>query len=93
MEVRHSLAGWLEASFSEELDTANPQHEEHARTLVVQLVQQLEAKSAETADFQLKNKLDQIIDNFKVRLILYVHSELYRLWGLNPLSLVLKADV
>lgn len=69
IEVRHVLSGWLEHTFSEDLDTAaNPQHEEHARALVVSLVQQLEAKAAaETSDFVLKSKLDQIIDNFKVR--------------------------
>ena len=69
LEVRHALAGWLEATFAEDLDTANPQHEEHARSLVVSLVQQLEAKAAETSDFVLKNKLDQIIESFKVRAI------------------------
>ena len=59
--------GWLEASFQEELDTGNPRHEEHARVLVIELVQQLETKAAETDDFLTKNKLDQIVENFKVR--------------------------
>ena len=66
LEARHHLAGWLEASFQDELDAANPQHEEHARNLVVALVQQLEAKAAESADFLVKNKLDQIVENIKV---------------------------
>ena len=61
------LPGWLEASFQEELDTGNPRHEEHARLLVIELVQQLEAKAAEADDFLTKNKLDQIVENFKVR--------------------------
>jgi hypothetical protein len=60
------LPGWLEASFQEELDTGNPRHEEHARVLVIELVQQLETKAAETDDFLTKNKLDQIVENFKV---------------------------
>ena len=62
-----SFSGWLEASFQEELDTGNPRHEEHARVLVIELVQQLETKAAETDDFLTKNKLDQIVENFKVR--------------------------
>ena len=76
LEARHSLAGWVEAAFSEDLDTSNPQHEEHARTLVVQLVQQLEAKAQETADFPLKTKLEQIIDSFKVSHN-YIHSNIF----------------
>ena len=45
---------------------SNPAHEEHARVLVISLVQQLEQKAAETSDFLTKNKLEQIIENFKV---------------------------
>jgi hypothetical protein len=38
--------------------------------LVVSLVQQLEAKAlAETVDFGLKAKLEQIIDNFRVGIL------------------------
>ena len=71
LEARHHLAGWLEASFVgvEELEVgagSNPVHEEHARVLVISLVQQLEQKAAETSDFLTKNKLEQIIENFKV---------------------------
>lgn len=71
LEARHHLAGWLEASFAgvDELDVAggsNPAHEEHARVLVISLVQQLEQKAAETSDFLTKNKLEQIIENFRV---------------------------
>ena len=67
------LLGWLEASFQEELDTGNPRHEEHARVLVIELVQQLEAKAAEADDFLTKNKLDQIVENFKVRIFALNH--------------------
>ena len=71
LEARHHLAGWIEASFAgvEELEVgggSNPAHEEHARVLVISLVQQLEQKAAETSDFLTKNKLEQIIENFKV---------------------------
>ena len=58
---------WLEASFQEELDPGNVQHEEHARNLVVQLVQQLESKAVESGDFLTKNKLEEIISSIKVR--------------------------
>ena len=68
MDARHHLAGWLEAAFQEELDSGNPRHEEHARNLVVALVQQLEAKAAEAQDFLTKNKLAEIVENFKVGL-------------------------
>ena len=57
---------WLEASFQEELDPGNVQHEEHARNLVVQLVQQLESKAVESGDFLTKNKLEEIISSIKV---------------------------
>ena len=63
----------MEASFQEELDTGNPRHEEHARVLVIELVQQLEAKAAEADDFLTKNKLDQIVENFKVRIFALNH--------------------
>ena len=45
---------------------SNPAHEEHARVLVISLLQQLEQKAAETSDFLTKNKLEQIIENFRV---------------------------
>ena len=45
---------------------SNPAHEEHARVLVISLVQQLEQKAAESSDFLTKNKLEQIIENFRV---------------------------
>ena len=47
------LPGWLEASFQEELDTGNPRHEEHARLLVIELVQQLEEELAVTPEVQV----------------------------------------
>ena len=47
------------------------QHEEHARTLVVNLVQQLEAKAVESGDFLTKNKLEEIISNIKVVYLKY----------------------
>ena len=56
----------MEASFQEELDPGNVQHEEHARNLVVQLVQQLESKAVESGDFLTKNKLEEIISSIKV---------------------------
>lgn len=59
---------WLEASFQDELDPGNVQHEEHARNLVVALVQQLETKALESGDFLTKNKLEEIISNMKVSL-------------------------
>ena len=58
---------WLEASFQDELDPGNTQHEEHARNLVVTLMQQLEAKALESGDFLTKNKLEEIISTLKVR--------------------------
>ena len=62
------FSAWLEASFQDELDPGNAQHEEHARNLVVTLVQQLEAKALESGDFLTKNKLEEIIASIKVRL-------------------------
>jgi hypothetical protein len=44
LEARHHLAPWLEQNFTTELDLANPQHEEHAQRLVLELVAQLESK-------------------------------------------------
>ncbi len=66
LEARHHLAGWLEASFSDDLDVGNPQHEEHSRNLFLMLIQRLENKAAESGDFLEKNKLDQIIEIIKV---------------------------
>ena len=66
-DVFWSISAWLEASFQDELDPGNAQHEEHARNLVVTLVQQLEAKALESGDFLTKNKLEEIISNIKVR--------------------------
>ena len=62
----------MEASFQDELDPGNTQHEEHARNLVVTLMQQLEAKALESGDFLTKNKLEEIISTLKVR-----HKEVY----------------
>ena len=67
LEVRHALAGWLEMTFTEDLEAGNPHHEEHARSLVVSMVSQLEARAAETGDFLLRGKLEQVVDSFKVR--------------------------
>jgi len=75
LEARHHLAPWLEQNFSTELDLTIPQHEEHAQRLVLELVAQLESKALEMTDFLIKNKLEQIVENFKQR---YAH---------NPLSL------
>ena len=44
LEARHHLAPWLDQNFSTDLDLANPQHEEHAQRLVMELVAQLESK-------------------------------------------------
>ncbi len=44
LEARHHLAPWLDQNFSTDLDLANPQHEEHAQRLVLELVAQLESK-------------------------------------------------
>ena len=44
LEARHHLAPWLEQNFTTELDLGNPQHEEHAQRLVLELVAQLESK-------------------------------------------------
>ena len=66
-DIFQSISAWLEASFQDELDPGNAQHEEHARNLVVTLVQQLEAKALESGDFLTKNKLEEIISNIKVR--------------------------
>jgi len=75
LEARHHLAPWLDQNFTTDLDLANPQHEEHAQRLVLELVAQLESKAMEMSDFLVKNKLEQIVENFKQR---YAH---------NPLSL------
>ena len=69
---------WLEASFQEELDPGNVQHEEHARNLVVQLVQQLESKAVESGDFLTKNKLEEIISSIKVSKV--TESKIYRVF-------------
>ena len=71
--IKHLLlfSAWLEASFQDELDPGNAQHEEHARNLVVTLVQQLETKALESGDFLTKNKLEEIIASIKVRLKLF----------------------
>ena len=61
------FTAWLEASFQDELDPGNAQHEEHARNLVLALVQQLETKALESGDFLTKNKLEEIISNMKVK--------------------------
>ena len=45
LEARHHLAPWLDQNFTTDLDLANPQHEEHARSLVMELVAQLESKA------------------------------------------------
>ena len=68
LEARHHLAGWLEASFidSEEFDQSNPTHVEHARHLVMTLIQQLEEKARESNDFLLKTTFHNIVDSFKV---------------------------
>ena len=44
LEARHHLAPWLDQNFTTDLDLANPQHEEHAQRLVLELVAQLESK-------------------------------------------------
>ncbi|CAB4065819.1 STAT5B [Lepeophtheirus salmonis] len=46
-EARHHLASWIESSFREDLEVGNPQHEEHARRLVLSIIHQLEIKSSE----------------------------------------------
>ena len=66
IEVRYALTGWLDASFNEELESGNPQHEEHARALVMTMVQQLEGKAASETDFTAKGRLEQVIENIKV---------------------------
>ena len=47
LEARHHLAPWLDQNFTTDLDLANPQHEEHAQRLVLELVAQLESKVSE----------------------------------------------
>ena len=66
IEARYALTGWLDASFNEELESGNPQHEEHARALVMTMVQQLEGKAASETDFTSKGRLEQVIENIKV---------------------------
>ena len=63
------ILAWLEASFQEELDSTNPQHEEHARNLIIAMVQQLETKAAESTDFLTKTKLEEVISSIKVDII------------------------
>ena len=45
LEARHHLAPWIDQNFTADLDLGNPQHEEHARSLVMELVAQLESKA------------------------------------------------
>ena len=45
LEARHHLAPWIDQNFTADLDLGNPQHEEHARSLVNELVAQLESKA------------------------------------------------
>lgn len=67
VEARHALAGWIETTaFNEELDTSNPQYEEHARIMVQTMVQQLQIKAAECLDYHHKQKLEHIVEHFKV---------------------------
>ena len=66
MEARYALTGWLDAYFNEELELGNPEHEEHARRLIMNMVQQLEAKAVTEADFTSKSRLEEIVENFKV---------------------------
>ncbi|XP_059091209.1 signal transducer and activator of transcription 5B-like isoform X2 [Tigriopus californicus] len=74
VEARHALAGWIETTaFNEELDTSNPQYEEHARIMVQTMVQQLQIKAAECLDYHHKQKLEHIVEHFKTR---YAHNPL-----------------
>ena len=66
MEARYALTGWLDAYFNEELELGNPEHEEHARRLIINMVQQLEAKAASEADFSSKSRLEEVVENIKV---------------------------
>lgn len=45
LEARHHLAPWIDQNFTADLDLGNPQHEEHAQRLVMELVAQLESKA------------------------------------------------
>ena len=47
LEARHHLAPWIDQNFTADLDLGNPQHEEHARSLVMELVAQLESKAGD----------------------------------------------
>ena len=66
MEARYALTGWLDAYFNEELELGNPEHEEHARRLIMNMVQQLEAKAASEVDFSSKSRLGEVVENIKV---------------------------
>ena len=66
MEARYALTGWLDLYFNEELELGNPEHEEHARRLIMNMVQQLETKAASEADFSSKSRLEEVIENIKV---------------------------
>ena len=45
IEARHHLAPWIDQNFTADLDLGNPQHEEHAQRLAMELVGQLESKA------------------------------------------------
>ena len=45
LEARHHLAPWIDQNFTADLDLGNPQHEEHAQRLAMELVGQLESKA------------------------------------------------
>ena len=55
---------WINLKSNSQADSETG--EEHARNLVVQLVQQLESKAVESGDFLTKNKLEEIISSIKV---------------------------
>ena len=66
MEARYALTGWLDRYFNEELELGNPEHENHARGLIMKMVQQLEATAASEADFSSKSRLQEVVENIKV---------------------------
>ncbi|KAK6639420.1 hypothetical protein RUM43_007693 [Polyplax serrata] len=69
IEVRHFLAGWLEAKMWNEVDPDNPQHDQYVSGLVNALITELEMKANTLTSedmFLTKLKLIETASNFRV---------------------------
>ena len=71
IEIRGALAEWIEEKPWRELDPDNPQHEAYAHSLVMALIQEIEAKANIEENFIMKFKLSQEATKFRQN---YAHS-------------------